>query len=80
MSYREFDLIHPLSPAESLCLRCPLPDCDESDPRCPYQNALGVREDRRTFMREYQRRRRAAIRARRTAHDRGRAPAPRRPS
>jgi hypothetical protein len=31
------------SDIQSLCLSCPLPDCDESDPNCPYRQAK-VRE------------------------------------
>jgi predicted Rossmann fold nucleotide-binding protein DprA/Smf involved in DNA uptake len=30
-----------LTEVDQLCFDCPLPDCDESDPRCPRQQALG---------------------------------------
>ena len=37
------------SDLRSLCLSCPLPECDETDPRCPYRQAAGkgVKKDRR---------------------------------
>jgi hypothetical protein len=44
----------------SLCLSCSLPDCDEADPRCRYQQASGQRARKRAHMRAYSRRRRAA--------------------
>jgi hypothetical protein len=47
---------------ESLCLSCSLPDCDEADPRCRYQEATGQRARKRAHMRAYSRRRRAAAR------------------
>ena len=42
-----------------LCLDCPLPECDEGDPRCPYQRATGERERQRARTRAYMRRVRA---------------------
>jgi hypothetical protein len=39
-----------------LCLDCPLPECDELDPRCPYQRATGERERQRARTRAYMRR------------------------
>jgi hypothetical protein len=42
-----------------LCLDCPLPECDEGDPRCPYQRATGERERQRERTRAYMRRVRA---------------------
>ena len=45
---------------QSLCLSCPLPDCDESDPRCLYQQATGERRDRLEQMRAYSQRTRAS--------------------
>ena len=42
-----------------LCLDCPLPECDEGDPRCPYQRATGERERQRERTRAYMRRARA---------------------
>lgn len=47
------------APAERLCLDCPLPECDETDPRCPYQQATGERERQRARTRDYMRRVRA---------------------
>jgi hypothetical protein len=44
---------------EDLCLNCPLPECDEGDPRCPYQQATGAREQQRARTRAYMRRARA---------------------
>jgi len=60
---RDPELIRPLTQAEALCLNCPLPECDETDPRCPYQRATGARIRRRERMRLYMRRWRAAARA-----------------
>jgi hypothetical protein len=57
---REPDLIRPLSPAEQLCLGCPLPECDEADRRCPYQRATGHRARSLAWLRAHMRRRRAA--------------------
>ena len=34
------------SDIQSLCLSCPLSDCDEIDPRCRYQQATGQRAKR----------------------------------
>jgi hypothetical protein len=34
-------LIRELSDTDRLCFRCPLPECDEDDPRCPYRRAGG---------------------------------------
>ena len=42
-----------------LCLNCPLPECDEGDPRCPYQRATGERAQQRARTRAYMRRVRA---------------------
>ena len=39
-----------------LCLNCPLPECDEGDPRCPYQRATGERAQQRARTRAYMRR------------------------
>ena len=39
-----------------LCLNCPLPECDELDPRCLYQRATGERERQRARTRAYMRR------------------------
>jgi hypothetical protein len=39
-----------------LCLDCPLPECDDRDPRCPYQQATGEREQQRARTRAYMRR------------------------
>ena len=39
-----------------LCLDCPLPECDEGDPRCAYQQATGERDRKRARTREYMRR------------------------
>jgi hypothetical protein len=44
---------------ELICLECPLPECDEGDPRCPYQQATGERERQRGRIRTYMRRARA---------------------
>lgn len=44
-----------------LCLSCPLPDCDETDPDCPYQQATGQREAKCERMRTYVRRTRATL-------------------
>jgi len=56
---KEPDLIRPLTPLEALCLRCALPECDETDPRCAYQQATGRRSRRLKRLRSYMRRRRA---------------------
>jgi hypothetical protein len=50
---------------ESLCLSCSLPDCDETDPGCLYQQAVGRRETRLQRLRAYSR----ALRAARDTHD-----------
>jgi hypothetical protein len=42
-----------------LCLHCPLPECDEGDPRCPYQQATGERDRQRARNRAAMRRKRA---------------------
>jgi hypothetical protein len=39
-----------------LCLDCPLPECDEGDPRCAYQQATGERDRKRARTRAYMRR------------------------
>ena len=44
---------------EHVCLECPLPECDEGDPRCPYQHVTGERERQRARTRAYMRRVRA---------------------
>jgi hypothetical protein len=44
----------------SLCLSCPLPDCDETDAGCLYQQATGQREAKRERMRAYVRHAREA--------------------
>ena len=41
---------------EQMCLECPLPECDEGDPRCPYQRVTGERERQRARTRAYMRR------------------------
>jgi hypothetical protein len=46
-------------PPDLLCLDCPLPECDEGDARCAYQQATGERERKRARTREYMRRVRA---------------------
>ena len=33
-------LTEPSSEDELVCLDCPLPECDESDPRCPYKRSV----------------------------------------
>jgi hypothetical protein len=38
-----------------LCLNCPLPECDDGDPRCPYQRATGERARQRERTRAYMR-------------------------
>ena len=43
---------------ESLCLTCPLPECDDGDPRCAYQEATGERDRQRGRASAYLRRRR----------------------
>ncbi|UCC65074.1 MAG: hypothetical protein JSV36_08585 [Anaerolineae bacterium] len=55
---------HPSTPpdVESLCLSCTLPDCDETDPGCRYQQATGQRQAKRERMRAYSRRARATLR------------------
>lgn len=53
-------LITPLQPADELCFHCPLPECDETDPRCPYR--LATNTERKAWMRQYMRDRRAAER------------------
>jgi hypothetical protein len=50
---------------ESLCLSCSLPECDETDPGCLYQQASGRRETRLQRLRAYSR----ALRAARDTHD-----------
>ena len=47
--------------SEFLCLACPLPECDEGDPRCPYQQVAGEVERKRARNREYMRRVRAKV-------------------
>jgi hypothetical protein len=42
-----------------LCLHCPLPECDEGDPNCPYQQATGELDRQRSRNRAAMRRRRA---------------------
>ena len=61
--------------AAQLCLDCPLPDCDESDPRCPYQQATGERDRRRERMRSQMRSSRASARARAHTHEQAHAQA-----
>lgn len=31
-----------LSPLDKICFHCPLPQCDETNPRCPYRQALAA--------------------------------------
>jgi hypothetical protein len=57
-------LIRPLTPIQALCLDCTLPDCDETDPRCAYQQATGRRARRLARLRAYMRRRKETLRRR----------------
>lgn len=43
------------APPSLLCLDCPLPECDEGDPRCLYQQATGERAQKRARTRAYMR-------------------------
>ena len=51
-------------PDASLCLNCPLPDCDDTDPNCPYQQATGELDRRRSRQRASVQRKRAEARRR----------------
>jgi len=42
-----YNLIRPLTARERLCLDCPLPQCDEYDPRCPFYRDRRRAQDQR---------------------------------
>jgi len=42
-----------LNEQDLLCFDCPLPDCDQSDPRCPFNDGNITKRDRRMEKRVY---------------------------
>ena len=57
------------SELDALCLACSLPECDDGDPHCPYQQAVGELEAHRAQQRAAAQRKRAARRRRASRRD-----------